>query len=142
MADSDTNDFNRGVIEEFRANAGKVGGRFEGAPMILVHHFGAKSGTERISPLVYQSVGEDFAVFASKEGAPTDPQWYHNVVAHPAITVEVGNDTWEVLARVATGDERERIWSKQKQLMPGFADYEERAKGIREIPVLVLERVR
>ena len=142
MADSDTNDFNRGVIEEFRANAGKVGGRFEGAPMILVHHFGAKSGTERISPLVYQSVGEDFAVFASKGGAPTDPQWYHNVVAHPAITVEVGNDTWDVLARVATGDERERIWSKQKQLMPGFADYEERAKGIREIPVVVLERVR
>ncbi|HUZ09950.1 MAG TPA: nitroreductase family deazaflavin-dependent oxidoreductase [Acidimicrobiales bacterium] len=142
MAEPDANDFNRNVIEEFRANAGKVGGPFEGAPMILVHHLGAKSGAARISPLVYLPVGDDFAVFASKGGAPSDPQWFHNLVAHPATTVEVGTDTVDVRARVVAGDERDEIWSKQKQLMPGFAGYEEKTKGIREIPVLLLERVR
>ena len=138
MADGD--DFNARIIEEFRANAGKVGGPFEGAPMLLLHHRGARTGQERVSPLVYQPVGEDFAIFASKGGAPTHPAWYHNVLAHPETEVEVGTGVVHVRARELTGDEREQLWSRQKQLMPGFADYESRTTGIREIPVVLLER--
>lgn len=134
----DPNDFNAAIIEEFRANGGKVGGRFEGAPMILVHHRGEKTGTERVAPLVYQAAGDAYVVFGSKGGAPTHPQWYRNLVAHPETTVEVGTETVSVRARVAEGDERERIWSKQKETMPGFAEYEKTAGG-REIPVVVLE---
>ncbi len=131
-------DFNRGIIEEFRANGGKVGGQFEGAPMILLHTTGAKSGQERVNPVVYQQVGEDLAVFASKAGAPTHPDWYHNIVAHPRITVEVGDETFEVDATVLEGEERQRIWERQKELMPGFADYE--ASTDRTIPVVLLRR--
>ena len=138
MAEMD--DFNSRIIEEFRANAGKVGGPFEGAPMILVHHKGARTGTERVSPLVYQPVGENFAVFGSKGGAPSAPAWYRNVVANPEIEVEVGTDTIPVRARELKGDERAPIWEKQKKLMPGFAEYEEKTRGIREIPVILLER--
>jgi deazaflavin-dependent oxidoreductase (nitroreductase family) len=132
-------DFNAGIIDEFRANGGKVGGPFEGAPMILVHHTGAKSGTERVAPLVYQARGDDFVVFGSKAGAPTHPHWYLNLVASPDTVVEVGTETIKVRARVAEGAEREELWSKQKQQMPGFADYETKA-GDREIPVVILER--
>jgi deazaflavin-dependent oxidoreductase (nitroreductase family) len=132
-------DFNAGIIDEFRANGGKVGGPFEGAPMILVHHTGAKSGTERVSPLVYQAKGDDFVVFGSKAGATTHPHWYLNLVANPDTVVEVGAETIPVRARVAEGAERDEIWSKQKQQMPGFADYETKA-GDREIPVVILER--
>jgi deazaflavin-dependent oxidoreductase (nitroreductase family) len=131
-------DWNTSIIEEFRANAGKVGGPFEGAPMLILHTTGAKTGTERMNPLVYQSVGDDVAIFASKGGAPHNPDWFHNLRAHPDATVEIGTETLPVRARVADGDERERIWSRQKQLMPGFADYE--AKTTRQIPVIVLER--
>jgi len=133
------NDFNQAIIDEFRANGGKVGGGFEGAPMILVHHAGAKTGTVRVSPLVYQARGDDFVVFGSKGGSPTHPQWYLNLVANPETVVEVGTETIEVRARVADGTEREEIWSKQKAAMPGFADYEVKAAG-REIPVVILER--
>ena len=133
------NDFNQAIIEEFRANDGKVGGNFKGAPMILVHHRGARSGVERVAPLVYQAVGDSFAVFGSKAGAPTHPHWYLNLVANPDTTVEVGSETIPVRARVLEGDERERVWAKQKELMPGFAGYEKSAKG-REIPVVLLER--
>lgn len=135
----DRNDFNTAIIEEFRANEGKVGGGFAGAPMILVHHRGLRSGTERVAPLVYQAVGEDFAVFGSKGGSPTHPHWYLNLVANPDTTVEVGTDTIAVRARVAEGDERIRIWEEQKARMPGFAEYEAKAEG-RQIPVIVLER--
>lgn len=135
-------DFNAGIIEEFRANAGKVGGPFEGALMILIHHRGARTGTERVSPLVYQPVGDDFAVFGSKGGAPTAPAWYRNLLAHPDTVVEVGTDTIEVTARELTGDDRSPIWERQKSLMPGFADYEKKTEGIREIPVILLERRR
>ena len=138
MADGD--DFNARIIEEFRSNAGKVGGPFEGAPMLLLHHRGARTGQERVNPLVYQPVGEDFAIFASKGGAPVHPAWYHNLLAHPETEIEVGADVVPVRARDVTGDERERLWSRQKQLMPGFADYESKTIGIREIPVLLLER--
>ncbi len=107
--------------------------------MILVHHRGARSGTERVAPLVYQAVGDAFAVFGSKAGAPTHPHWYLNLVANPNTTVEVGVDTLDVTARVAEGDERVRIWEEQKPRMPTFAEYEKTAEG-REIPVVVLER--
>ena len=133
------NDRNRRIIEEFRGNAGKVGGPFEGAPMLLLHHEGAKTGVERVNPLVYQPVGESFAVFASKAGAPTNPDWYHNLIANPEATVEVGEDTVRVRARVAEGEERARIWTKQKQDRPNFADYEK--KTSRQIPVVILERL-
>ena len=136
---TDFNDFNRQIIEEFRANGGKVGGRFEGAPMILVHHKGAKTGTERVAPLVYLPDGDSFVVFGSKAGAPAHPHWYLNLVANPETDVEVGTDRIPVTARVAQGAERERLWSKQKLTMPQFAQYEESA-GKREIPVVVLER--
>jgi len=133
------NDWNRRIIEEFRGNAGKVGGPFEGAPMLLLHHEGARTGIERVNPLVYQPVGEGFAVFASKAGAPANPDWYHNLIANPEATVEVGEDTVRVRARVAEGEERERIWAKQKQDRPNFADYEKQTS--RQIPVVILERL-
>ena len=134
---SEINDWNQQIIEEFRANDGKVGGNFEGAPMILVHHRGAKTGTERVTPLVYLADGDDYVVFGSKAGAPTHPHWYLNLVANPETEVEVGTESVPVTARVAEGEERERLWSRQKELMPGFAEYEVSA-GDRQIPVVVL----
>jgi deazaflavin-dependent oxidoreductase (nitroreductase family) len=128
------------VIEEFRANGGKVGGRFEGAPLVLVHHVGAKSGTERVNPLMYQEVGDSgaIAIFASKGGATTNPDWYHNLVANPETTIEIGTETRPVVARVADDEERSRIWEAQKRAFPNFAEYEQTAGG-RTIPVVVLE---
>lgn len=134
---TDRNDWNLRVIEEFRANEGRVSGPFEGAPMILIHHRGAKSGTERVNPLMYQKVEDGYAIFASKGGAPTNPDWYYNLVANPETTVEVGTETIPVRARVAQGEERERIWEKHKRAYPGFAEYEKTAN--REIPVVILE---
>src|SRR5690348_9278610 len=101
----DRNEGNRKIIEEFRANQGRVGGYFEGAPMILVHHRGAKSGTQRVNPMVYQKLENGYAVFGSKGGAPTNPDWYYNLVANPETTVEVGTETIPVKARVAKGQE-------------------------------------
>jgi len=132
-------DFNTPIIDEFRANGGKLGGNFEGAPMLLLHSTGAKSGKERVNPMMYQVVGDDYAVFASKAGAPTNPDWFHNLVAHPDATVEIGTDTKPVRARVAAGDERTRIWETQKERYPGFAEYERNTH--REIPVVILEPV-
>lgn len=134
----DLNDFNRQIVEEFRANGGQVGGGFADAPMLVLHSTGARSGKERLTPVVYQQVGDDWAIFASKAGAPTNPDWYHNLVAHPQATIEVGTERIPVTARLAEGDERERIWSQQKQVMPGFADYE--VATTRQIPVVVLTR--
>jgi deazaflavin-dependent oxidoreductase (nitroreductase family) len=132
------NDWNAGIIEEFRANEGRVGGPFEGQPILLLHHRGAKSGTERVNPLAYQRLDDrTIAVFASKGGAPTHPDWYFNVSANPDASIEIGTETHAVKARVAEGDERDRIWSRQKELMPGFAEYEK--KTSRVIPVVVLE---
>ena len=136
---SEANDWNRRVIEEFRANGGKVGGDMEGWPIVLVHHVGAKSGTERVTPVVYQQLeGGAIAVFASKAGAPSHPDWFHNLVANPETEIELGSETRPVTARVATGDERTRIWEAQKQAFSNFAEYEQKA-GAREIPVVVLE---
>jgi deazaflavin-dependent oxidoreductase (nitroreductase family) len=133
-------DFNTQIIEEFRANGGKVGGAFEGAPLLLLHHRGAKTGTERVNPLAYQPVGAAFAIFASKAGAPHDPHWFLNLKANPEAQVEVGSETIDVTAREVEGTEREEIWGRQKQLMPGFAEYEDKTEGFRQIPVVLLER--
>ena len=130
-------DWNTKIIEEFRANDGKVGGQFEGAPLLLLHTKGAKSGAERVNPMMYQQVGDHYAVFASKAGAPTNPDWYHNLLAHPESEAEIGTETVKVRARVAEGDEREQIWSAQKERWSGFADYEKSTS--RQIPVVILE---
>ncbi|HTA36801.1 MAG TPA: nitroreductase family deazaflavin-dependent oxidoreductase [Solirubrobacteraceae bacterium] len=129
-------DFNRKIIDEFRANEGKVGGPFEGAPVLLLTSTGAKSGEQRTTPVVYQPDGERMVIFASKAGAPENPAWYHNLRANPTATVEVGPDTVEVEAVITDGDERQRLFDKQKQLMPQFADYEQ--KTTRQIPVVAL----
>lgn len=131
-------DWNAGIVEEFRANEGRVGGNFEGAPLLLLHTTGAKSGQDRVHPMMYQDLGDgSVAVFASKAGAPDNPAWFHNVQATPDVTAEIGTETRPFRARTATGDERERIWTKQKADHPGFADYE--AKTDREIPVVILD---
>lgn len=131
--------WNQEIIAEFRANEGRVGGRFDNQPLLLLHHRGAKSGTERINPLAYQKLSNDsWAVFGSKGGAPTNPDWFHNVRANPDVVVEIGTETIPVIARVATGDERTEIWERQKGFNPGFASYE--TKTNREIPVVILER--
>lgn len=130
-------DWNTQIIEEFRANAGAVGGQFEGAPLLLLHTVGAKSGRPRVSPMMYLAVGSSWAVFASKAGADTHPAWYHNLIAHPDTTIEVGDRIVEVTARVLDEGEREPIWQEQKQRYPGFADYEN--KTSRVIPVVMLD---
>jgi deazaflavin-dependent oxidoreductase (nitroreductase family) len=134
---AEMNDFNAKIIEEFRANGGKLGGPFEGAPMLLLHTTGAKSGRERVNPLAYRADGDRLVVFGSKAGAPTHPDWYHNLVANPEATVEVGTETRRVKARVAQGAEHDRLWAEQKERVPGFADYER--KTTRRIPVVILE---
>lgn len=131
-------DWNDNVIAEFRANQGRVGGQFEGAPLLLLHSTGARSGRERVSPMMYLAVGDEFAVFASKAGADTDPDWYHNLKAHREARIEIGAETLEVTARVLGADEREPVWQEQKSRYPGFADYE--SKTDRVIPVVMLAR--
>lgn len=136
---SEAQDWNAAIIEEFRTNAGQVGGNFAGAPMLLLHTTGAKSGLERVNPMMYQDLGGGrIAVFASKAGADSDPDWYRNLVAHPDVTAEIGTGTRSFHARTA-GDEREEIWTKQKLDYPGFAGYEELTTRV--IPVVILEPV-
>jgi deazaflavin-dependent oxidoreductase (nitroreductase family) len=131
------NDFNAQVIEEFRANQGHVGGMFEHMPLVLLHHTGAKSGTDRINPVAYLKDGDRYVVFASKGGSPTHPGWYHNLKAHPETTIEVGTDTLDVLASEAEGEERERLFNTVAEGSPQFAEYAVKA-GERQIPVMVL----
>ncbi len=136
--DDETTDWNTHIIEEFRANGGRVGGNFEGAPILLLHTTGARSGAERTNPMMYRDLGDGrVAVFASKAGADSNPDWYHNLVAHPDVTAEIGTETREFGARVAPTDERGPIWDEQKSDYPGFADYER--STTREIPVVILE---
>ena len=130
-------DWNSKVIEEFRANSGKVGGAFEGAPLVLLHTTGVRSGRERVNPLMYRTDGDRLVIFASKGGAPTHPDWYRNLLAHPEVTIEVGGDTRRARARVAEGEERKRLWEAQKREVPQFAEYERHTT--RQIPVVVLE---
>ena len=132
------NDYNRQIIDEFRANGGKVGGNFEGRSMLLLSSTGAKSGQLRTTPLVCLPDDDRWLIFASKAGAPTNPAWYHNLVAHPEATAEVGTETIAVRATVIPGEERDRLYARQAALLPAFAEYE--AKTSRRIPVVALER--
>jgi len=132
-------DFNEKIIDEFRANGGKVGGPFEGASLLLLHTTGAKTGRSRVKPLVYRRDGDRLVVFGTKGGSPTHPEWFYNVRANPRVTVEVGSDRFEADARVALPDERDRIWQLQTQDVPVFADYQKKTE--RTIPVVILERV-
>ncbi len=125
---------NNAVIEEFRANGGVVGGR---TTTLLLHTKGAKSGEPRLNPVAFREVENGWAVFASKAGAPTNPDWYHNLVANPEVTIEVGTETLQVRARTAEGEEREQIWAQHVEANPGFAEYQ--AKTTRQIPVVILE---
>ncbi|MCW2794108.1 MAG: deazaflavin-dependent nitroreductase family protein [Nocardioides sp.] len=131
-------DYNAQVIDEFRANHGKVGGNFEGAPLLLLHSVGAKSGENRVNPMMYLPDGDRFLVFASKAGADTNPDWYHNLKAHPDATIEVGDETLDVHAEELPRAERDEKYAEQAALYPGFADYER--KTDRVIPVIALTR--
>lgn len=133
-------EWNSGITEEFRANGGKVGGPFEGKPLLLLHHKGAKSGTERVNPLMYSQLDGAYAIFASKGGAATNPDWYHNLKAHPEVSIEVGTEKVDVRARVVTGEERDEIWEPWKREFPQFAEYEENTSRAL-IPVIVLDPV-
>jgi deazaflavin-dependent oxidoreductase (nitroreductase family) len=129
-------EFNAKVIEEFRANEGRVGAMFEGVPLLLLHHTGAKSGQERINPVAYQRDGARYVIFASKGGAPSNPDWYHNLMAQPSVRIEVGNEAIDVIAEEATDEERERLFTTQKERFPQFGEYEQRTDRL--IPVIVL----
>jgi deazaflavin-dependent oxidoreductase (nitroreductase family) len=137
---SNPNDWNKTIIEEFRANGGKVGGPFAGRTLLLLHTTGAKSGQPRINPVAYVMDGDRFVVIASKGGAPTNPDWYHNIVANPLITVEVGTEQFPVRATVTSEPERTRLYNQMVAVMPGFAEYQ--TKTTRMIPVIVLTRVK
>ena len=133
------NDFNRNLIDEFRQNGGKVTGMFENAPLLLLTTTGAKSGNKRTNPLVYTVDGDRLVVIASKGGAPTSPDWYHNVVANPTVTIELPDETFTARATVAEGEERDRLFAAQAAAMPAFSDYEQ--KTTRRLPVVILERI-
>lgn len=131
-------DFNAAIIEEFRANGGTVGGNFDGAPMVIITTVGAKSGRPRPIPLVYLPDGDRVVIFASKAGAPTNPDWYHNLKANPSVTVEIGDETYTAIAEEVTGAERDRLYAAQVAVMPGFQAYAD--STTRVIPVVALTR--
>ena len=140
---SEATDWNTTIINEFRANDGKVGGGFEGAPMVLVHHVGRKSGKRNVTPMMYLPDDEDartIYVFASKAGAPTNPAWYYNLVTAGTAQIEVGTETVDVAVTEVTGAERDRRYGEQARRYPGFAEYEQKTAGVRTIPVLALTR--
>lgn len=131
-------DFNTRIIDEFRANDGRVGGPFDGAPMLLLHTKGARSGQERVNPMMYLDLDGHRYVFASKAGADTNPDWYHNLVANPSVDVETGNETYGATAAPVEGADRDRIYAEQARRYPGFAEYQEKTKRV--IPVVELRR--
>jgi deazaflavin-dependent oxidoreductase (nitroreductase family) len=133
-------EWNRRIIEEFRTNHGKVGGDFAGKPLLLLTHHGAKTGEERVNPLMFLEDGDRYVVFASKGGAPSNPDWFSNVRANPRVTVEIGDDRFEAEARVAAGPERDGLYARQAELYPQFAEYQR--KTDRVIPVVILEPAR
>ena len=140
---SGTDDWNANIIAEFRANEGRVGGPFEGAPVVLVHHRGRKTGRDRVSPMMYLPDEEDpdtTYVFASKAGAPTNPDWYYNLVTAGEAEIERGTEQYAVTVDEVTGEERDLLFAEQARRYPGFADYAEKTAGIRTIPVLLLRR--
>jgi deazaflavin-dependent oxidoreductase (nitroreductase family) len=136
---SDLNNRNQAIIDEFRANSGKVGGYFAGRTLLVLHTIGAKSGKEHINPLVYIKDGDRLVIIASKGGAPTNPDWYYNILAHPSVTVEVGTEQFQAQAAIAPEPERTRLFNKMVEVMPGFAEYQQ--KTTRVIPVITLTRV-
>lgn len=132
-------EFNQNIITEFRANDGKVSGLFANVPLLLLTTIGAKSGQPRIIPLAYTTDGDHFIVIASKGGAPTNPDWYHNLLANPVVTVEIGNERFQARAVAAEGQERERLYNQMAEQLPQFAEYQRNTS--RQIPLIVLERV-
>jgi len=135
---ADRNDWNRKMIEEFRVNGGKVGGMWEGRPLLLLTTTGARSGQRHTTPTMYLRDSDRLLIFATKGGAPSHPDWYHNLAAHPQVTVEVGKETYEATATVLKGEERDRLYARQAELYPQFGDYQKRTT--RKIPVIALER--
>ena len=133
------NERNRPIIEEFRSNGGRVGGNFEGRPVLLLGTTGARTGLPRLNPLMYLADGERWLIFATKGGNPKHPDWYHNLVADPAVTIEVGTETIEARAEVIAGEERDRLYAIQAERYPQFAEYERRTTRI--IPVIAISRV-
>ncbi len=141
---SDTLDWNAKIVTEFRANEGRVGGNFEGAPLVLVHHRGRKSGQEYVNPVMYlpdDTEPDNIYVFASRGGAPTNPDWYYNLTSAGEASVERGTETYGVTVHEVTGAQRDRIYAEQARRYPGFAEYERQTAGVRTIPVLELRRV-
>ena len=136
----DIHERNKAIIEEFRSNGGKVGGLFTGRTLLLLHTTGAKSKAERINPVAYTTDGDRLVIIASKGGAPTHPDWYHNVVGNPHVTIEVGTEKFQARAAIATEPERTRLYDQMAAVMPGFAEYQR--KTTRRIPVLVLTRTK
>ena len=136
---SELQDFNQRVIREFRANQGKVSGQLANMPVLLLTMTGARSGRTLTTPLVHTTDGDRLVVIASFAGAPKHPAWYHNLLAHPEATVEVGNERFRVKATVTTGEERQRLFDRQAAQMPIFVEYQH--KTSRQIPVLVLTRL-
>ena len=134
----DRNNWNHQMIETFRANGGKVGGMWEGRPLLLLTTIGAKSSQRRTSPVMYMNAGDHLFIFASKGGAPTNPDWYHNLLVHPEVTVEVGDQTYDAIATQVTGEERDRIYAQWAEMYPQFGEYQKNTS--RKIPVIALER--
>ena len=135
-------DWNDQTIEEFRANEGRVGGGFEGKPLLLLHTTGRRTGTERVNPLMYLQDGDRWVIFASKGGHTAHPDWLHNIEANPEATIEVGTDSIAVKATVLReGPERDELYARQVAAFPQFGEYEEKTEGHRTIPVVILERV-
>jgi deazaflavin-dependent oxidoreductase (nitroreductase family) len=139
VSTSSPNDFNARIIEQFRANGGRVGRPFEHTPLLLLHHTGARTGIERVNPLAYLADGGRYVIFASKAGAPTNPDWYHNLRAHPDVTIELGTETLKATASEVTGEERERLFAAMAERSPNFAEYQRKTKRL--IPVIALEPV-
>jgi deazaflavin-dependent oxidoreductase (nitroreductase family) len=137
---SSPNNWNQAIIDEFRSNAGKVGGHFAGKTLLLLHTVGAKSGEERVNPVACVTDGDRLVIIASKGGAPNNPDWYYNILAHPLVTVEVGTQQFQAQATVAAEPERSRLYQKMVEVMPGFAEYQQ--KTTRIIPVIILTRVK
>ena len=134
------NSWNQANIAEFRANSGKIGGRFAGRTLLLLHTVGAKSGKERINPLAYVADGDRFVIIASKGGATTNPDWYYNILAHPLVTLEVGTEQFQAQAAIASEPERTRLFNQMVEMAPGFAEYQQ--KTTRVIPVITLTRIK
>jgi deazaflavin-dependent oxidoreductase (nitroreductase family) len=137
---SKQNEWNKKVVEEFRANEGKVGGRFENIDLLLLHTTGAKSGEPRLNPVAYMKDGDRYVIIASNGGAPANPAWYYNIVAHPEVNIEVGTETVRARAEVVQEPERSELYARMAAMVPGFAEYMLRTERI--IPVIVLSRLR